>query len=354
MNERIGILRRKMKESYVDGMIISNPVNIKYLTNINAEGTLLLTQKENIYITDGRYMELANNILTIDDEIIVQNIMDVSYVDYENMFMLCQNVGFEEKYVTYEKYKNIMQIYKVNNLVETDGIVERQRIIKDKMEIECMKKAAEITDSCFSHIIEHIRPGMTEKEIALEIERYFKLSGAEGAAFDTIVASGANSSMPHAIPTDKKIEKRDIITIDMGAKYNGYCSDMTRTIFVGEVDEGYKKIYDLVATIQNNVSRNIGENVKISYLAKLANEMLEREGFIMPHSLGHGVGMEIHEYPTGFSKTDNLLKSGMVITNEPGIYILGKFGVRIEDTILVTAAGNVNLTQSTKDYVVIR
>ena len=236
MNPKLQWLRNKMSSLDLQGIIISNPVNIKYLTNIDAEGTLLLTRKENIYITDGRYIEHVHSTLTLFDEIIVYDIHDVSQDDYENFFMFCENVGFEEHFVTYAQYKEFVRKYKIHNLVETEKIIEKQRMIKDEEEIHDIKKACEITDNCFSYLLTYIKPGITEKQIAKEIEEYYK-QRTDGVSFEPIVASGENSSMPHAVPTDRKIQEQDIITIDMGCKVNGYCSDMTRTIFVGSVPE---------------------------------------------------------------------------------------------------------------------
>ena len=239
MNPKLQWLRNKMSSSDLQGLIISNPVNIKYLTNIDAEGILLLTRKENIYITDGRYIEHVHSTLTLFDEIIVYDIHDVSKDDYENFFMFCENVGFEEHYVTYAQYKEFVRKYKIHNLVETEKMIEKQRMIKDEDEVHNIQKACEITDNCFSYILTYIKPGLTEKQIADEIEEYYK-QRTDGLSFETIVASGENSSMPHAVPTDRKIQEKDIITIDMGCKVNGYCSDMTRTFFVGEVPEEVK------------------------------------------------------------------------------------------------------------------
>ncbi len=191
MNPKIKWLRDKIARMDMQGMIISNPINIRYLIGIEAEGTLLLTRKENIYITDARYIEKVNTMLTIDDEVIVTNIMDVSKEDYENFFMFCENVGFEEQYLTYAKYKDYKQRYKINNFVETEKLIEKQRMIKDEYEINCIKKACEITDKCFSYLQIYIKKGMTEKEIAREIENFFIINGADGLAFDTIVASRA-------------------------------------------------------------------------------------------------------------------------------------------------------------------
>ena len=194
---------------------------------------------------------------------------------------------------------------------------------------------------------------MTEKEIAFEIEKFFLTNGADGLAFETIVASGANSSMPHAVPTDKKIEKGDPITIDMGCKYKGYCSDMTRTVFAEYVPQFIKPVYDLVLKNQLRVLEEMKEGTNLKIIAKSVESEFKLNGTNMIHSLGHGVGLEIHEYPYISTKYDFILKENMVITNEPGIYITNRFGVRIEDTVLITKYACQNLTMSEKGYVIV-
>ncbi len=189
MNLKLKCLKEKLSSLNIEAMIVSNPVNIKYLTGITAEGTLLVTRKENVFITDARYLEDVRSTLTIYDDIIVYDVRDVSKEDYENFFSYCENVGFEENYVTYAKYKEYMHKYLINNLEETEYIIEKQRMIKDKQEIEYVKKACNITDNCFSHLMNFIKKGMTEKQVATEIEKFFRENGAEGLAFDTIVAS---------------------------------------------------------------------------------------------------------------------------------------------------------------------
>lgn len=353
MNEKIEALREKMKSMNMQGMIISNPISIRYLTKIDAEGILLITRRENVFITDGRYMEKVNNALTIEDEVIVYDVKELIKEDYENFFTFCENVGFEEGNLTYAKYKEYMHKYKVNNFEETEGLIERYRIIKKEEEIECIKKACLITDECFDYIKSFIKIGMTEKEIAFEIEKYFLTHGADGLAFDTIVASGINSSMPHAVPTDKKIEDGDPITIDMGCKYKGYCSDMTRTVFAGHVPQYMKPVYDLVLKTQIRALEEYKEGTNLKIIAQSVESDFKLNGATMIHSLGHGVGLEIHEYPFISSKYDYILKENMVITDEPGIYIAGRFGVRIEDTVLVTKYASQSLTLSDKSYVVV-
>ncbi len=352
MNEKIQWLRNTMSSLDLQGIIISNPINIKYLTNIDAEGTLLITRKENIYITDGRYIEDAQSILTIDDEIIVYNITDISKDDYENFFMFCENVGFEEQYVTYAKFKEYMHKFKINNLVETENIIEKQRMVKDDDEIKNITTACEITDKCFSYMLEYIKPGMTEKQIAKEIEEFFS-KNAHGLAFDTIVASGENSSKPHAVPSNRIIQNQDIITIDMGCKYNGYCSDMTRTIFIGSVPEYVKPVYNLILKNQVQTLNQMKDGESIKLLTKMVENDFKLHNFDLIHSLGHGLGLEIHEKPYINYKNENQLKENMVVTDEPGIYIPGKFGVRIEDTVLITKFGCINLTKSEKNYIII-
>ncbi len=352
MNAKLQWLRNKMSSLNLQGLIISNPINIRYLTNIDAEGVLLLTRKENIYITDGRYIEHVHSILTLFDEIIVYDINDVSKDDYENFFLFCENVGFEEYDVSYAKYKEYICKYKIHNLVETEHIIEKQRMIKDEEEISQIQKACEITDNCFSYLLDYIKPGMTEKQIANEIEEYYR-QRTDGLSFETIVASGENTSKPHAVPTDRVIQKQDIITIDMGCKYQGYCSDMTRTIFVGSVPEYVKPVYDLVLKNQKQTAEQMKDGESTRLLTKMVENDFKLNGYDLIHSLGHGVGMEIHEAPYISYKSDAALKENMIVTNEPGIYLPGKFGVRIEDTVQITKFGCINLTNSEKNYIII-
>lgn len=352
MNLKLQWLKNKMHSLNLQGMIISNPINVKYLTNIDAEGTLIITPKENLYITDGRYIEYVHSVLTLFDEIIVYDVNDLSKDDYENIFMFCENVGFEEYYISYATYKEYKMKYKINNFVETEHIIEKQRMIKDEEELTNLKKACNITDECFKYIQNYIKPGMTEKQIAKEIEEYY-ISRTDGLSFDTIVASGENSSKPHAVPTDRRIQERDIITIDMGCKVNGYCSDMTRTIFVGEPTEKMKKVYNLVLNNQKFALDQYKEGCSTRQITKLVESNFKLYGYDLIHSLGHGVGLEIHEAPYISYRNDTLLKENMVVTDEPGIYIPGEFGVRIEDTVQITKFGCISLTNSEKNYIII-
>ena len=353
MNPRIKWLRDKLKAQNIEGMIINNCNNIKYLTGLEAEGTLLITKKENIFITDSRYIEDVNNALTIDDEITVTDIRGYSRDDYENFFMFCENVGFEENSITYAEYRRIQEVYKCNNLVETERIIEILRSVKENDEIDNIKQACKITDDCFKYLLTYIKKGMTEKEIAHEIKEFFIKNGANGLAFEPIVASGPNSSKPHAVPTDRQIQSNDVILIDMGCKYNGYSSDMTRTIFVDSISDDLKKEYEFVLDVQRQVLNILkeGKNIREVVLVFENNYNISRH--VIMHSLGHGVGLECHEIPFLSSKNMKHLKENMVIAVEPGIYTAGHYGIRIEDTVLINKLSCDTLTESTKEIVII-
>lgn len=353
MNEKIRLLRERLRSLKMEGMIVTNPVSIKYLTNIENEGTLLITRKENIFLTYTMFLESVKNTVTINDEIIVADFRDVSKDEYENFFLFCENIGFEENYVTYKQYHYLKQKYRVNNLAETENIIEKLRAVKDQDEISKIKKACELTDKCFNHLLEFIKIGTTEREIALEIEIFFRTNGAEGLAFDPVVAIGQNSANPHWNPTDRAVKMADLILIDMGCKYEGYCSDMTRTIFMGCILEEIKPVYDLVLKNQLYTTQEIKEYASIKTLSQMVESNFKLNNFDLIHSLGHSIGMETHEIPYINSKNDTFLKENMVIANEPGIYIPDKYGIRIEDTILVEKNGCTVLTKSPKNYVII-
>jgi len=352
MNRKMQWLRNKMSSMELQGMIVSNPINIKYLTNIDAEGILVITRKENIFLTNAMYIEEVHSVLTLFDEIIVYDKNDLTKDEYENLFLFCENIGFEENHVTYAQYKEYMHKFKIHNFVETENMIEKQRMIKDNEEIKNITIACEITDACFSYLIEYIKPGMTEKQIAKEIEEYFNIK-ADGIAFDTIVASGENTSKPHAIPTDRKIQDQDIITIDMGCKYKGYCSDMTRTIFVGKVPEYVKDVYELVLKNEKQTLNDIKDGANTKILSNMVENDFKFKNYSLIHCLGHGVGLEVHEVPYVSYKVDTRLRENMVLAIEPGIYVPRKYGVRIEDTVLVTKFGCMSLTKSNKDYIIL-
>jgi len=342
-----------MKLLEIDGMIISNPINIEYITGVYAEGTLIINDKDNIFITDARYIEDVNSTITISDEINVRDQANISENEYISFFANCLRVGIEENYISYSKYQNLVRIYRLKEAVETNNLIEKMRTIKDDNEIAKIRRACEITDNCFTHLLEYIKVGMTERQIAFEIEKYFIENGANGLAFDTIVASGENSSKPHAVPTNRKIQSGDNITIDFGAKYKGYCSDMTRTIFVGSVSDEVRNLYNFILEGQLRATNKIKDGVDGKSVARGVQIEYNARNFELIHALGHGVGLEVHELPYLSYRSSQILKENMVVTNEPGIYIPEKIGIRIEDTILVNKLESEVLTKSSKELIVI-
>lgn len=353
MNYKIKCLREKMKLLEIDGMIISNPINIEYITGVYAEGTLIINDKDNIFITDARYIEDVNSTITISDEINVRDQANIPENEYISFFANCPRVGIEENYISYSKYQNLVRIYRLKEAVETNNLIEKMRTIKDDNEIAKIRQACEITDNCFTHLLEYIKVGMTERQIAFEIEKYFIENGATGLAFDTIVASGENSSKPHAVPTNRKIQSGDNITIDFGAKYKGYCSDMTRTIFVGSVSDEVRNLYNFILEGQLRATNKIKDGVDGKSVARGVQIEYNARNFELIHALGHGVGLEVHELPYLSYRSSQILKENMVVTNEPGIYIPEKIGIRIEDTILVNKLESEVLTKSSKELIVI-
>ena len=353
MNQRISLLKDKMSTNNIDGMIVENPLNIKYLTGLDAEGILLISKKEDVFITDARYIESVNNTITIGDNLTICDLADLTEDDYLNFFKECNRVYFEEDYVTYKEYHNIIRKYNIQETVEANHIIEKMREQKDSEELSNIEKACNITDSCFLHLQDFIKVGMTEKQIAFEIKKFFIENGADGEAFDTIVASGSNSSMPHAIPTDKKIENGDPVLIDFGAKYKGYCADMTRTIFVGSCSREAENLYNFVLQTQENAFTRYRDGANAKDIAGFVQHEFYNHKFNLVHALGHGVGLYIHERPVISERSNDILKEKMVVTNEPGIYINGLFGIRIEDTLLINKLNATNLTKSNKNLLIL-
>ena len=251
-------------------------------------------------------------------------------------------------------YKSYLMTYRIDNLVYTDHLIELNRFVKDEDEIENCKKACLITDKAFEFIKTFIKPGLTEKEIAFELEKFMKLNGADSLSFDTIVASGPNSSMPHAIPTDRKIEKKDIIQFDFGCKVNGYCSDFSRVLFIGGITEEEEKVYNFVLKEQEYIYNKLGDGVAIKETLKEAENHYKQENYDLLHSFGHNLGLDIHEEPVLSSRYDVKLKKNMLLTVEPGVYLPKRFGIRIEDTILVNKDGANYLTKSPKSICILK
>jgi Xaa-Pro aminopeptidase len=239
-------------------------------------------------------------------------------------------------------------------LNSTRRLVEAQRVVKDAEEIAAIERAVTITDQTFAHLRTYLRPGLSEREVAWEIERVMRTLGADGLAFPSIVASGPNAALPHAVPTDRPLAAGEAITIDMGARFAGYCSDMTRTVCLGAAPDALRDAFDAVLAAQQTCEEGLHPGMNGQEIDALARDVLEARGrgeqYL--HGTGHGLGLEIHEDPyLGRLGAEHIVEPGMVITVEPGVYIPGWGGVRIEDTVLVTQEGRRILTTSPKDLV---
>lgn len=351
IRKKINLIKLE-KEANIDGLLVTNNTNMLYILGISIEGYVYINNNKVYVITDSRYIEeVKNAIYGID------NVKCINIFNQEEIIELLKDkvVLVESKDLTLYKSKIIKEKYLIKKLIETEDFIEEIRMIKEEYEIECIAKACKIADDAFSYILNYIKVGMTEIEIRDELEDYMKKLGGEGISFDTIVASGPNSSKPHAICSDRKIQSQDIILFDFGCKYKGYCSDMSRTIFVGSITKKQEKVYNLVKKAQQLVIENIKEGVKTNYLDNLVHDLFKteqlEENYL--HSLGHGVGLDIHELPPVSIKSSFELKENMIVTDEPGIYFENEFGIRIEDTICVKKDGILNLCNSKKDIIII-
>ncbi|MFH1441793.1 MAG: aminopeptidase P family protein [Candidatus Omnitrophota bacterium] len=336
-----------LKTKSIDALLINSAANISYLTNyISRDSYLLISKKENIYFTDSRYTQEAKKKLNknfVIEEIGISNYKSFAVSIYEACLRLkIKKIGFEEKHLYYSQYKKLKEdIKKPLSLAPTRDIIEEIRQIKSTDEINKIKEAINITIKAFNYIKKFIIPGKKEIEIAGQLENYIRHNGATGTSFDIIVASGPNSSFPHHLTSHRKIAKNEPVLIDLGVCYRGYKSDLTRVYFSGKMFPLMGKVYQILINAQERAIKEIKPSVKIKNIDTTARQYIANEGFggFFNHSLGHGIGLEIHELPHISPKQNSELKEGMVFTIEPGIYLPGKFGIRIEDMVLVTKKG---------------
>lgn len=340
----------------LDAAIITSDENRRYFTGMKSSaGTLIFTHKAAYFIIDFRYIEKANEIIT-DFEVILQENDIYSQIDDILKKENAKSIGIEADCATIEqfkKYSDKLPNYYFCDSNELSIIIKDLRSIKSEEELEYITKAQDITDRAFSHIIGFIKPGMTELEVQLELEYTMKKYGASNIAFDSIIVSGVNSSLPHGVPSNKKIEQGDFVTMDFGAAYNGYCSDMTRTIAIGKISDEQQKVYDTVLKSQLMAIDAISLGKKCSDIDKVARDYIYSQGYegCFGHGLGHSLGLNIHEDPRFSSLCHDDLRVNTVLTVEPGVYLSGKFGVRIEDIIIVTENGAKIITQSDKKLI---
>ena len=352
--EKIEKLRDEFAKAGIDGLLVTSPFNRRYISNFTgSSGAVLIGAEKAKFITDFRYVEQAQKQCS-GFEIVKHEGPIVNKLAEEVKSLGIRKLGFEQDYVTYAEYKTYEQTFKTE-LVPVSGMIEKLRLIKSDAEINILKKAADIADAAFRHIIGFIRPGVTEVEVANELEFFMRKAGATSSSFDIIVASGYRSAMPHGVATEKVIEKGDMVTLDYGALYQGYVSDITRTVAVGEPDPQLKEIYHIVLEAQRRGVRALKAGMSGKAADALARDYIAEKGYgdYFGHSTGHGIGLEVHEGPALSIRSETVLEPGMVVTVEPGIYIPGLGGVRIEDDVLITADGNEVLTHSTKELLIL-
>ena len=337
--------------------LIISPENRKYFTGFDSsDGFLLVSADRAVFITDGRYIEAAEKQISACEVMLLGK----TYPQIATILnkMNCRHLLVESTRMTvstYNSLKGVLKNISISTDTTLDTIINSLRSIKTRNEVESIIKAQRIAEKAFEHILKFIKVGVTEKEIALELDFFMLRNGGEGLSFETIAVSGANSSMPHGVPSNKKIENGDFLTLDFGTIINGYHSDMTRTVAVGFATDEMKNVYDTVLKAQNNCLENIRAGVSCKDGDEFARSVIRDCGYgqYFTHSTGHGVGVEIHEFPNLSPASDSILQVGNIVTVEPGIYIPEKFGVRIEDMALITENGCENLTNAPKNLIIL-
>ena len=353
-SNRLQGIRTLISEKGIDSFLVSQQENRRYLSGFSgSSGWLFISQKLAILTTDFRYTEQARQ--ESQDFEIVQTKGETS-IWFTQLIQThgWHTLGFEAQHMSFATYQQLSEIIEAEQLdlelIPCQNMVERLRCIKDTMELNTITKAVQLTDAAFNQILATIRPGLTEKELAWDIESFFRQNGAEATAFDIIVASGPNSALPHARPGERHLQPGEPILIDMGARIDGYCSDFTRTICMGKAEDKLQEIYDIVLEAQQAAIDGTKSGMNGAEADKQARTIIEDAGYgdNFGHGLGHGIGLAIHETPSLSRLSSDILDNGMVFTIEPGIYIQGYGGVRIEDTVRLEQGNIKVLTGSAK------
>jgi Xaa-Pro aminopeptidase len=338
------------------GVVLHNPSNIFYISGYTGEGALLIAPDRYAIITDFRYTEQARG-QSPDFEV---HMIEKSVTHEEIAGALCASWGiekvyFEEGYLTVQAFKKWREAAKGVEWAHAEEVAESLRVTKDEGELALIDKACKITGEAFERILPQIREGTTEKQLALTLEFDMRRNGADAPAFSTIVAAGANGSLPHAIPSDYAFRRGDMITLDFGAKVGGYSSDMTRTVALGEPGAEMRKVYQIVKEAQQMAQDAVSDGASCKAIDAVARDYIYAKGYEgrFGHGLGHGLGIDIHESPRFNAQSAAVLKKNQVMTVEPGIYLPGTGGVRIENTVVVTEDGCRALTLPTRELIIL-
>jgi Xaa-Pro aminopeptidase len=352
---RIASLRACLADAECDALLVTKLENIRYLTGFSGSaGMLFVHGKGALFVSDGRYGDQAAAQLGaagVEAKIKIGG-------QKEQLRALgtagrtSPRIGLEASACTWSQMLRFADIFSKAQLVPTSGLVEAQRVIKDAGELARIEAACDIADIALAQVKHRLTEGLSERAFAAELEFEMRCRGADGPSFETIVASGPNAAMPHARPTNRSIEHHELIVVDFGAIVDGYHSDMTRTFCVGDPEQDLGELVDAVLTSQRAGLSAVSQGVEAGHVDAACRDVLGALGYgdIFVHSTGHGVGLEIHEAPAVASKSPDILRSGTVVTVEPGAYVSGRGGARIEDTLVVTDTGGRVLTKSTKDY----
>lgn len=356
MTNRISALRDKMSKKGMDAIIVTSKENHRYFgTYNNPDGWLLITGKNAYMLADFRYIEAAKREANKDFKVIMP---EGKFVDEIHNLIVSENakiVGYEDDTLSARELSNFIKVIEECEFVPATDIIDELREFKDEAEVKYIVEAQRIAEKSFAQLLKNIKYDMTELEAAAELEYLMKLNGADDKSFDTIAISGASTSSPHGVPQKKKLEK-GFMTFDFGALINGYHSDMTRTICIGKADSDMKKLYNTVLKAQMAVLDVISvgkNNFEMDKIARDIIEGIDEYKGCFGHGLGHGVGLYIHEAPR-LSKTvakEKVLLPGQIVTVEPGIYLEGKYGCRIEDMVHITETGSENLTKCPKELI---
>ena len=352
--QRIERLKSTMKDNNYNAFYTSNITNVRYLSGFTgSSGFLLITDEGDHFFSDGRYTEQSKNEVHNQKIHITTN--HLKCINDENLLNNSWSLCFEGNHLSYDMYNKFKSNCNIKELIAKNDIVENIAAVKDSTEIEALQTAVDITDRVFDLIIPEIKAGVTEKYIASKISYLFKQEGGDGDSYDPIIASGENGALPHATPSNNEVKNGDFIVMDFGALYKGYHADMTRTVVVGKASDKHKEIYNIVLESQLAGISYAKSGVKCSDLDKACRDVIDAKGYgeLFMHSTGHGLGLEVHTMPRISWMNHTLLEENNVITIEPGIYIAGWGGVRIEDDCLILKDSCKPMNRSTKDLVVV-
>ncbi|SDY00511.1 Xaa-Pro peptidase family protein [Thermoactinomyces sp. DSM 45892] len=356
MEKRLASLRRKMMSQGIEVYLITNPYNRRYITGFTgSSGVAIVTERDAVFITDFRYIDQVKAECP-HFRLELQSSLDIWHTVRENLKKIgLKKVSFEATHMTFAQFQALSQGDSSIEYIPAAQIIEELRMVKRDEELTIIRHAAMIADRTFEQIIQYIQPGLKESEVQLRLKVLMMEMGATGPSFDIIVASGWRGALPHGVASEKVIEKGDLVTLDFGAAYQGYVSDLTRTVMVGKPNEKQKEIYDIVLEAERKAVDALRPGMTGMEADAVARDLITERGYgaHFGHGTGHGIGLEVHEGPRLSQAGSLVLKPGNVVTVEPGIYLSDFGGVRIEDDVLITESGHEVLTQCTKELIIL-